>query len=277
MVKFLRINSLYSVSMISPKLFTRVFASYVLVSAVFPSATDAALNLTHRYSFESGGSDLVGDADATFHNGATVSSGQVVLDGVDDYVSLPIGSTIESLSSYTIEAWFNLDSLDDWSRIYDFGNTETTGYMFLTPQNGVDANPRATITTTGNTADDLVDSTTTLTVGAEYHIALTYDSVDDLATIYINGVSSGSDQVIISPSALGNTQNNYLGRSLYNVDPYLDGSINEFRIYSEALSSDDVSLSYSLGADSVIPEPSSTLISLTALACLASRRFRKAD
>jgi hypothetical protein len=38
---------------------------------------------------------------------------------------------------------------------------------------------------------------------------------------------------------LGTTNQNYIGKSQYN-DPYLDGQVDDFRIYNYALSEDDI-------------------------------------
>jgi hypothetical protein len=43
----------------------------------------------------------------------------------------------------------------------------------------------------------------------------------------------------------------YLGRSLFPTDPPLNGSINEFRIYSAALSANDISENFKHGPDAV--------------------------
>jgi hypothetical protein len=44
----------------------------------------------------------------------------------------------------------------------------------------------------------------------------------------------------LTPSALGNTTQNWLGRSQPPGDPYPDGALDDFRIYSRALRDHDV-------------------------------------
>jgi hypothetical protein len=41
---------------------------------------------------------------------------------------------------------------------------------------------------------------------------------------------------VLRPSDLGDTGNNFIGRSPFASDPYLDGQIDEFRIYNRVLS-----------------------------------------
>jgi hypothetical protein len=55
--------------------------------------------------------------------------------------------------------------------------------------------------------------------------------------LYVNGVLVGSNpKMTIKPSDLGNTTHNWLGRSQFASDPYLDGRIDDFRIYNRSLS-----------------------------------------
>ncbi|NLK42487.1 MAG: cellulase family glycosylhydrolase, partial [Planctomycetes bacterium] len=58
----------------------------------------------------------------------------IYLNGTDGYVSLPTG-VVDGLTDVTISAWVNLDTISDWSRIFDFGN-DTKESMYLTPRNG---------------------------------------------------------------------------------------------------------------------------------------------
>ena len=51
----------------------------------------------------------------------------------------------------------------------------------------------------------------------------------------------------LNPSSLGSTANNYLGKSQY-PDPYLNGSIDEFRIYNVGLSAAEIAATSALGS-----------------------------
>jgi hypothetical protein len=41
---------------------------------------------------------------------------------------------------------------------------------------------------------------------------------------------------VLTPSSLGVTTNNWLGRSQYGWDPYLGAQLDDFRIYDKAMS-----------------------------------------
>ncbi|NUT48528.1 MAG: hypothetical protein HOV94_14650, partial [Saccharothrix sp.] len=44
----------------------------------------------------------------------------------------------------------------------------------------------------------------------------------------------------VRPSALGSTTQNWIGRSQYSGDPYLDGAVDGFRVYGRALTATEV-------------------------------------
>ncbi len=55
----------------------------------------------------------------------------------------------------------------------------------------------------------------------------------------------------INPSGLGGTVNNYIGKSQY-ADPYLAGSLDEFRIYNIGLSSAEIAATTALGPNQLL-------------------------
>ena len=48
------------------------------------------------------------------------------------------------------------------------------------------------------------------------------------------------DRFALRPSSLGTTSANFIGRSQYTNDPFLNGQIDQLRIYSRALSATEV-------------------------------------
>jgi hypothetical protein len=51
----------------------------------------------------------------------------------------------------------------------------------------------------------------------------------------------------VSPAALGTTTRNWLGRSQY-ADPYLDGALDNVRLYGRALTASEVGSLHSSGS-----------------------------
>ena len=152
------------------------------------------------------------------------------------YVDMPDG-ILNGLTDFTIASWVNLNSSTvSWARIFDFG-TGTNVNMFLTPRAGVTGTPvRFAITTNGGGAEQQVNRPGSLPTGWQ-HVAVTRSGTTN--TLYINGTAVASNTIALSPTDLGNTTNNWIGRSQY-ADPLLAGLVDEFQIYDHALTDAEV-------------------------------------
>jgi lysophospholipase L1-like esterase len=177
------------------------------------------------------------------------SGGPYTLDGSSDYVDLPDGIT-SNLEDFSVAFWVNLNTLDTWSRIFDFG-VSTDVFMMLTPASGDTGYPYFAITTSGNDGEQGIDGTSTLPTGSWQHFAVVKSGTTGI--LYINTQEVGRNSgITLTPADLGNTTNNYIGRSQWSQDPYLNASIDEFFVYDRALSASEVS---SLGSN---PPPAIT-------------------
>jgi hypothetical protein len=164
---------------------------------------------------------------------------------------------MSTFSNFTIEAWVKLNTTANWSRIFDFGSGTTT-YMFLTPQNGSTSRLRFAITTSGGGGEQQINSTSALAAGTSYHVVVTLNG--NTGILYLNGVAVGTNNAMtLKPSSLGNTVNNYIGKSQY-ADPYLNGLMDEFRIYSVALSPAEIAATDALGSNQLLSTNSPTII-----------------
>ena len=232
------------------------------IGAVWSFSTAPVPALAHRYSFSETGGTTVADSiggpgwNGTLPGGGTFSSGQLTLvSASSQYVSLPAG-IISTFSNFTIEAWVKLNTTANWSRIFDFGSGTTT-YMFLTPQNGSTSRLRFAITTSGGGGEQQINGTSALAAGTSYHVAVTLNGYTGI--LYLNGVAVGTNNAMtLRPSGLGSTGNNYLGKSQY-ADPYLNGLMDEFRIYSVALSPAEIAATYALGSNQLLSTNSPTI------------------
>jgi Concanavalin A-like lectin/glucanases superfamily len=213
-------------------------------------------SLVHRYSFSETGGSTVADSvggpvwNGTLPNGGSLSGGQLALaSGSQQYASLPAG-IVSSLSNATVMAWVNLASVSYWSRIFDFGN-DTSSYMFLTPRNGFDYTTRFAISTSGAAGEQKINCGVAINPGAWHQVAVTLNS--GTGVLYVDGVAVGTNSGLsLKPSSLGGTTHNYLGKSQSTSDPYLNGSLDEFRIYNVALSSAEVAATAALGPDQLL-------------------------
>jgi len=241
------------------------------------------LCLVHRYSFNDTSStiaDSITIAGVSPKNGTgsttTVvpSGGKLTLAGGasnvlnGQWVNLPAG-TISSLGpSATFEVWVAWTPTlpNAWQRIFDFGNSDMPAgmpgngqtYLFLSPQSG--PGPlRAAITLASNGAsEDVADGTGTLPTGTTLmHLAVVVDDANLKMTLYVNGVPNGNGATLRAHNILSQLkdQNNWLGRSQWAPDPLFQGTYDEFRIYSKALSPAQIAADFANGPDVVSVAP----------------------
>jgi hypothetical protein len=152
------------------------------------------------------------------------------------YAQLPNG-IVSNLHDFTIATWVNPQDINTWSRVFDFGSG-TGVYMFLTVSSG--QTPRFAITVNGNAAgaEQTLQAPQPLALGQWTHLAVTLSGQD--AKLYVNGVKvDEKTNMTLTPSDLGNTNQNYIGKSQY-PDPLLNGAVDDFEIYSHALSDSDI-------------------------------------
>lgn len=209
--------------------------------------------LTHRYSFASDASDSVGTAHGTLQGNAVVEFGAVSLDGTaGTYVDLP-SRLITGYTAVTFEAWATMYNNGAWTRLFDFGGISGANgrdYIFFAPRSGTpdsrlvisDADP-------GYNHEEMVTTPTLTDDGSALHIVGVLDPARNWGALYINGVLVSSNPNITIPLSEVDAASCFLGRSLYSADPYMVGSIDEFRVHNSALNSAEVAASYASGPD----------------------------
>ncbi|MHC4557017.1 MAG: LamG domain-containing protein, partial [Planctomycetota bacterium] len=209
---------------------------WLLTDDFIATTPPSASGLVGHWPLDDNANDSSGNGnDGTAYGGLQwISAGQVggaiELNGVNAYVDLPIGGIISSLSDCSIATWVNWSGQGGaWQRIFDFGIDETF-YMFLTPDP-----TRFAITTNGGGSESRLNAPEPLTTDW-HHVAVTIDGTSMNMVLYIDGVVVASGSTEILPADLGNTTQNWLGRSQYDVDPYFAGSLDDLRIYNQSLS-----------------------------------------
>jgi hypothetical protein len=154
------------------------------------------------------------------------------------YATLPSG-LLANICDVTIATWVHVNKSANWQRVFDFGK-DTNVYMFLTAKNNATNFVRFAISVTGNgNGEQYLDGTTELSVNAWSHVAIVLGGSG--ATLYVGGNAVGSNaNITLRPADLGTPLNYYIGRSQFSADPYLDGNIDDFRIYGRALSASEI-------------------------------------
>ena len=202
------------------------------------------LGLVAHYRFDETSGTSAADATgnngpATLLGGASFASGlqnnAVALAGNDEYVSLP-ANIARDYGAFSISVWVHLNAAESWARILDFG-TGTTRYMFLTPR-APGNQTRFAISTAGAGNEQRLNSAA-LSTGSWHHVVVTLTG--DTGALYVDGIQVAQNgSMTLSPADLGNTSANWLGRSQFSADPYLNGRIDNLRLYSRVLSAEEV-------------------------------------
>lgn len=185
------------------------------------------------------GEDTWGGYHAALANGAAKDSSAagkyLRLDGSPGSYATVANGAVSELHNFTVSTWLKLNSLDDWARLFDFGNNADS-YMFFTPQSYSNNDSSNGIYAIKNGGDEQsLPFKYSWSLNTWTHIAIVQS--EDSTRLYVNGVLvAGGAGISLRPSDLGITSRNYLGKSQF-ADPNLNGSIDEFRIYNYALDS----------------------------------------
>lgn len=226
----------------------------------------SAQTLVNRYSFTDDGTgtnvvDSVGGTAwyGTLPNGGDFASfpGQLLLSASSQqYVQLPVG-ILGNYTAVTIDCWATFGTLPANCFLYGFGDTDTNvltsgqpsgyNYIFCQPQNG-----RIAITAAdpGYTGEQGCTGAGDFS-GQTVHVTSVYNPVAGYLELYKNGVLvSANNAVTVQMNQVSNVLN-YIGRSLYGADSYMDVELNEFRIWNGALNALQVAGCDVAGPDTV--------------------------
>ncbi len=212
--------------------------------------------LRHRYSFGgvTGGAaiiDSVGGQNGTFSgsSGGLDGNGNLVLNGTNGYVNLG-PDLIAGYTNITVEAWFDVNTSDaPRACLFDFGDTDNNGDGAY----GMDFSPHAG----GGSwfevfnADPGFDGAQqlpgpSLAGAGQMQMAVIYDPQLPCATVYTNGALAAIGSINIPFSSLVDSHD-FLGRSGYDSNPYLSGSIREFRVYTGDMGAVQAAADYAAG------------------------------
>ncbi|HHY85420.1 MAG TPA: hypothetical protein GYA07_07775 [Verrucomicrobia bacterium] len=186
-------------------------------------------SLIARYPFDGTPNAAAGNAHGIPTGSPIYTAGQfgqaILLDGTDDYVTLPAG--VADSENITIATWVYWNGGSQWQRIFDFGNN-TAQNLFLTPRSG-DNTLRFAIKNGGS--EQRLDAAQ-LPTGQWVHVAVTIDG--NAGRLYVNGVNVATSLgITINPSDF-KPLFNYIGKSQW-PDPLFNGRIDEFHIFDYAL------------------------------------------
>jgi Uncharacterized protein conserved in bacteria len=193
-----------------------------------------------RHATMRGGTAMFVD-DAKFGKVLSLSDGR--------YFQLP-GEALEGVDTVSVAGWVLLKSDEPWQRFFDFGK-DTTANFFCTPiGEGGSEGYRARITTAG-WEQEHGPIATQISTNVWTHLAVVLDSARKTLTTYRDGkrVAQATDVPISLEQVLdqenGSANHIYIGKSQYDNDATLVAELHDIRIYSIALSEQQVSTIYS--------------------------------
>ena len=237
----------------------------------FAQTTGLAQVLTNRWSFsEPAGSTTVTDSVSgvvgTLQGSAQVDgAGNLVLNGATSpgFVSLP-GGLISGLSNVTIEAWVTNSSTPDNVCLFEFSDGSGSGtfnngawngiYMRMVLHDSGNSENYLDVQDVGNPNSGKLIGNPGLGNYSITHIVCVYDPVGGTMAVYTNGIV----EVSLTNATLGALSNipaneSAIGQSPWWAwgDPYLQGTISEFRIWSGAFTYSNAVASYLAGPNAV--------------------------
>ena len=151
---------------------------------------------------------------------------------LQNYASLPAATYFSG--DLTIECWVKPTAYTNWSRIIDFGNGAGSNNVLLGTSVGTSGKPGFYVGGAQFQANDQIP------LNQWSHIAATLSGTT--ATIYINGVASGSANFPVPANVIRN--NNYIGRSNWGWgDPAPSASFDDLRIWNVAKTGSEIQAS----------------------------------
>lgn len=221
----------------------------LLVGGLSSCAKEEGLSLHYDFGRLKSGGAVVPDKsgngfDASLHNGASVEkiAGVGVLNlGIDNGfldMGTATGELIGSLNDFTVAVYLFVDESNDLAAhgnfVWCFGNSDNmaedqNGSMFLSARTTSFVASRRHWS-----GEQVADGRRPFPRGRWHHVA--YIQARGLGHIYLDGEQVARGTFTLTPSELGATTHNFLGKSVYRGDQYLKGAkLADFRVYNRAV------------------------------------------
>lgn len=160
------------------------------------------------------------------------------------FVQLP-GETLEHLDSLSVCGWVWLRSSTPWQRFFDFGLNTATNFFCTPVGEGAADGYRARVTKSGWTSEQ-GPTAARLPTNRWVHLAVVLDATRRTLSLYRDGARVGQAtnltvnlEAVVDPDDARRTRL-YLGRSQYDTDPFLNALLHDVRLYSIALTDQQV-------------------------------------
>ena len=157
------------------------------------------------------------------------------------------GAIVDTTASFTVACWAKLNNTSGYQTLMSIDGTSVSGfYLQLNAGSGGKFAFNRLASDSVSAASTAAVASSTPTAGTWYHVVGVYDATAKTVALYINGALQQSVSFTSAWKATGNTE---VGRGKFNgnnVD-FVNGVIDNARIYSSALTAAQVSSLYSGG------------------------------
>jgi len=211
--------------------------------------------LVAHYEFEGNAKDSSGNGNhgKVVHGNMTYIKGVIGkaghFDGIDDYIELPALDT--DFKEISISSWVYFDSPSNWGRIIDLSNGAGVDNILFAEDDMTSNLCFEVYANNGNFTWETqkVEVTDGVYFGEWKHYATVASKKNGKmeVSIYIDGVKQKTVNRDGDANTITNIPNkvkrtlNYIGKSPWtSVDGYLNGLIDDLRVYNRALSSSEV-------------------------------------
>jgi hypothetical protein len=209
------------------------------VSAIVPVVLTGPVA---AFGFEEGAGTVAGDASgyanhAGLRGARWTTAGRfgrgLVLDGIDDWVTVADAASLDLTRVMTLEAWVRPTRLSGWRTVLLKEGGGALAYALYAHDNA--PRPSAYARLAGQTSSSGTFGTAQLALSTWTHLAATYDNA--VLRLYVNGSEvhrqslTGSMQTTTGALRIG-------GNSLWGE--YFQGTLDEVRVYARALSAAEI-------------------------------------
>lgn len=186
---------------------------------------------------------------STLVNSPSWTTGQIggalSFNGTNQRAYVPSVSALNFASGvpFSVSAWIKTSQTVPGGNNLRFINKFTNSPSYKGYIMQIDANQKAVFYTKDGTTVNQVSSTSTINDGAWHHIIAVRDILSGLLRLYVDGVQQSSTSITNGDLSVSSNLN--LGVELLLADNvYLNGSLDEVRVYNRALSADEVAKLY---------------------------------
>jgi hypothetical protein len=205
---------------------------------------------------EGNGADIAGGNPGTVNSGVSYSAGEVGqafnFNGTSGTIVVPAsGSMNVGLSNgFSVECWIKPAELSVRHPIVEWGDASNIGVHFYVSHGWFDVRPGdllANIEDTGGGWHPVFTAAGLLNTNSFQHVALTYDKVSGMGTLYLNGA-------VVASANLGSFTPQtsfpmYIGQRPSDSSVALySGLMDELSLYARALSQTEIQAIYNAGA-----------------------------